>query len=121
MKYILLFITFTSLIHAAPARGGDRLYTQENGVVFSGQARGDEHLHWIESQDGEILKYNPTSKNYEMAEIKNDKLAPSGVKYKANIKKARSINLNKLQKEDLYELWQKKQKAHRLKMQGLKN
>ena len=116
MKYILILIGLISIIQAAPARNGDRVFKQENGVTFVGQAKGNQHLNWIESSDGEILKYNSATKNYELAEIKNDNLKPSGVKYEDGIKKSRSLKLVKLKNEDVYKLFSQKRKAHRLKM-----
>lgn len=118
MKYILIFAFLYSILQSAPARSGERTFEQENGVIFKGQARGDQHLHWIESEDGEILKYNPATKNYEIAKIQDENLVPSGIKYSAGIKKARSINMDRLQKEELFKLWSIKQQKHRLRMES---
>jgi len=124
MKYLLILTIFLSLLEAAPARGGERVFEQKNGVTFTGQARGNERLNWIESSDGEILKYNPATKNYELAEIKDNQLKASGIKYEDGIKKAKSLKNKKIKNEDLYNLWNQKEKIHRLKMttpRGQKN
>ena len=116
MKFVLSLLSLVLVLQSAPARGGDRIFKQENGVTFVGQARGNEHLNWIESSDGEILKYNPATKNYELAEIKNNNLKPSGIKYEDGIKRAKSLKSVKLHNKDVFKLWSQKQKAHRLKM-----
>ena len=119
MKQILIFLLLLSTLYSAPARGTQRVFEQEDGITFIGKAKGNQHLNWIESSDGEILKYNPTTKNYELAEIKDNSLAPSGVKYNSTTRKAQGIN--SLKKEDVYKLWETKQEIHRLKMKSPKH
>ncbi len=116
MKSIIILLIMMLSLQAAPARGGERVFKQNNGVTFTGQARGNQHLNWIESSDGEILKYNPATKNYELAEIKDNNLKPSGIKYEDGIKKAKSLKNIKLKNEDVYRLWHQKQEAHRLRV-----
>ncbi len=116
MKYIFILFTLVSVLFSAPARDGSRVYTQKNGEIFSGHPRGDEHLHWIESADGEILRYNPVTKNYELAEIRGNSLAPSGKKYISGVKRASSRNAHSLSTKSVLKLWRKKREANRLKM-----
>lgn len=116
MKYFILVTLLLSTLQSAPARNASKVLEQDNGVSFIGRPRGDEHLHWIESEDGEILKYNPTSKNYELAEIKDNTLAPSGKKYVKGLKKASVLNYNTLKSEEVNELWRQRREAHRLRM-----
>lgn len=116
MKYLVILISLISLLHSAPARSGDRVLKQSDGTSFIGQAKGDEHLNWLESSDGEILKYNANTKDYELAEIKNNTLKASGVRYRDGIKRASSLKNTKLKKEDIYKLWSQKKEANRLKM-----
>lgn len=116
MKYIIIITILLSTLHSAPARGGDRSFKQDDGLTFVGQAKGNQHLNWIESSDGEILKYNSITRNYELAEIKDNKLKASGIKYGDKTKKATSLKTTTLKKEDVYKLWETKQKAHRVKM-----
>ncbi len=116
MKYICILFALTTILFSAPARDSSRVFTQKNGVNFHGHPRGDEHLHWIESADGVILKYNPATKNYELAEIRDHILAPSGKKYISGVKRANSRDTHTLTKKSVLELWRKKREAHRLKM-----
>lgn len=116
MKYLLIITIILSVLQAAPARPGKRVFKQSDGTTFLGQAKGNQHLNWIESASGDILKYNSDTKNYELAEIKDNKLKASGLKYGDKTNKAMSLNTTKLNKEDVYILWSKKQQAHRLKM-----
>ena len=122
MKYLILITFLLSNLQSAPAFSKSRVLKQENGVTFIGQSRGDEYLHWIESEDGEILKYNPESKNYELAEIKDGYLKPSGKKYVSGLKqsnglrKSSGLNNSNLKSQELYKLWDKKREAHRLRM-----
>lgn len=116
MKYLLIITIILSALQAAPARPGERVFKQSDGSTFLGQAKGNQHLNWIQSKSGDILKYNSDTKNYELAEIKDDNLKASGIKYADSINKAKNLKTIKLNKEDLYILWSKKQQAHRLKM-----
>lgn len=121
MKYILFIALLFSYSQSAPAFSKSKVLQQENGVTFIGHPRGDEHLHWIQSDDGEILKYNPASKNYELAEIKDNSLKPSGRKYVSGLKKARTLNSTNLKDEDVLQLWKLKKEAHRLRMHPAKS
>ena len=116
MKYLLIITIILSALQAAPARPGERTFKQSDGTTFLGQAKGNQHLNWIESASGDILKYNSDTKNYEIAEIKDNQLKASGVKYGDNTAKAKGLNTTKLNKEDVYMLWSQKQQDHRLKM-----
>lgn len=110
---LLIFITY-SLLHGAPAFHKMRTFTNSDGTTFQARALGNQHLHWIQTQDGEILKYNQESKNFEYATIKDDSLKPSGTAYqKSNSKRARSLgHVNKILESDIYRLWVKKQTLH---------
>jgi len=110
MKYIILISLLISQLFSAPARGGVRDFIQADGSTFKASAKGNHHLNWIESVDGEILKYNQYTKNYEFAEIKNENLAPSGYKYiNKNAKQMQSNNVKKIDKSQVYKLWKKRQ------------
>jgi len=111
MKYILLITLLFSYTWSAPAFNKRDTFEQRDGMRFIGHPRGDE-----QSEDGEILKYNPSSKNYELAEIKDDKLRPSGKKYIDGLKKASRLNSSNLREEDVLKLWKKKIRDHRLRM-----
>jgi len=120
MKYILLITILISQLYSAPARGGIREFTQADGSTFKASAKGNQHLNWIESEDGEILKYNQKTKNYEIAEIKNENLSPSGQKYinpHANdTQRSQSLNIKRVDKNKVYELWRKRQTDSKAKL-----
>jgi len=109
MKLLLIPFVLTYAF-AAPAFNKEREFTQADGTKFTARAHGDHHLNWIETTDGELLRYNSQTKNFEYAEIKDDRLKASGQRYEKNsLKKAKSFkNTNKLLKDDVYELWRKK-------------
>ncbi|MEA2099068.1 MAG: hypothetical protein U9P72_02960 [Campylobacterota bacterium] len=117
MRFLLLFLLTFSYLYSAPAFSILRDFKQADGTAFKAQAQGNQHLNWIETQDGEILKYNNKSKNFEYANIKNSTLRASGVRFeKNNSKRLRSINrINKIDKKELYQLWAKKRKENRLR------
>ena len=111
MKHILIIALFTQLLLAAPAFQGKRTFTQPDGSLISYKNQGDEHLHWSESEDGEVIMYNKTTKQFEYAEIKDETLKPSGTRYKKvdpSSKHSRSNkasqHLYKDQLRDLYKL-----------------
>jgi hypothetical protein len=95
MKKILFLIVFLNFcLFGAPAFSVIKEFKQANGEVFYGIAKGNEFLNYIETLNGDILKYNPKTKNFEYAKILNDKLVPSGVKYP-------NENVKKISKKDL--------------------
>ncbi len=82
MRYIFLVLFFSSVLNAAPAMPFERSFSQNDGSRFKAHAVGDEYLHYIETKSGDILVYNPKTKNYEFATVKGSRLAPSGLPYK---------------------------------------
>ncbi len=112
MKYlILLSLTFATLF-CAPAYNAKKVCKQANGEEFICRANGNHHLNWIEDEDGEILKYNTKTKNFEYAVIKGIDLKASGVKYqKQNTKKSVSKakrEVQKVERKQLQELMRKR-------------
>ncbi len=79
--FFLLCIILLSTAYAVPAFSMPREYRQSDGTTFIATPRGDEFLHYLESQDKRILKYNNKSKEYDYATIRNERLAPSGIRY----------------------------------------
>ena len=111
MKPIFLsFILVTSLF-SAPAFQKMREFKNADGTTFKAKAQGNQYLNWIETADGEILKYNRESKNFEYAKIEGNFLKASGARYtKRDSKRARSLaHISKLKYKDIYELWRKRQ------------
>jgi len=121
MKIVLLVLLTMSQLLSAPAYSKTREFKNADGSTFIAKARGNQHLNWIETVDGEILKYNVETKNYEYAKIQDRSLKASGVKYENNNSiRARSIGrVNKIEKDELGELWQERQKEHHLKTKAL--
>ena len=112
MKILLIFLILIANLYSAPAYNKTREFKQADGTTFEAKAFGNQHLNWIQTSDGEILKYNSKNKNFEYATIKENRLTESGVRYeRGNSIRARSIGkVNKIDKEQLYKLWSKKQK-----------
>jgi hypothetical protein len=119
MRYtLILFLIATNLL-SAPAYNAKRVFTQSNGEEFMARASGNHHLNWIEDENGEILKYNQETKNYEYAVIKNKQLKASGNKYRKNNSKnnnsKKSISkeqrkVQKIQKKELRELMRERKR-----------
>jgi len=116
-KIVLLSLLTGSVLFSAPARNIERSFKSSDGSVFQARTFGNQHLNWIETKDGEILKYNRESKNFEYAKIKDSNLVASGAIYQHNnSKRARSLaHINKVDKKELYELWVKKRKEDSLR------
>ena len=112
MKFLIITLILATQIFAAPAFNKTRDFKQADGTTFKARALGNQHLNWIETEDGEVLKYNSKNKNFEYATIKNNRLRASGTRYEKNdSKRARATGqVNKLNKDELYKLWSKKQK-----------
>jgi hypothetical protein len=105
MKTILIAIFLLSQLNAAPAYPGKRQFQQPDGTTFTARQRGDEFLHWYETDEGEILLYNKKEKRFEYAEIKEKKLQPSGKAFgKEKVKKEHP----KVDRETLRRLWREK-------------
>lgn len=112
MKFLLIFSLLFTYILAAPAFNKERDFKQADGTTFKAKAFGNQHLNWIETQDGEVLKYNQETNNFEYAHIKDEKLRASGARYNKNdSKKARALKkVKKIDKDELYKLWNKRMK-----------
>ena len=112
MKYIILVLLSISILNAAPAFNKLREFKNSDGTSFMAKAKGNQHLNWIQTEDGEVLRYNQKSGNFEYAEIIDESLKPSGMKYeKNNSKRSRAkAHINKIKNEDIHKLWVEKQK-----------
>jgi len=113
MKYLLLFVLLSTYLFSAPAFNKTREFRQADGTSFVAKAKGDSYLNWIETMDGEILKYNSKSKNFEHAKINNSRLEASGEKYekKSSTRTSSSKRVNRLNIDDVYKLWQVKRRG----------
>ena len=115
MKILLIFLLFLTQIFAAPAYNKMRDFTQADGTTFKARGMGNQHLNWIETEDGEVLRYNQSSKNFEYATIKNNSLRASGTRYETNSSKraASRSQIDQVDKKNVYDLWsQKREEAH---------
>jgi hypothetical protein len=81
MKAIILILLSFIYLYSAPAFNIQREYKQADGTTFTAQPKGDEYLNYIQTSNGDILKYNEKTKNFEYATIKGDNLVPSGKIY----------------------------------------
>ncbi len=115
MKILFIILLTISYLISAPAFKKMREFKNSDGTVFMAQGQGNHHLNWIKTEDGEILKYNKESKDFEYAEIDTDTLKASGTRYeKNNSRRARSLGrVNKIDETQLYELLKKRQKQRR--------
>jgi hypothetical protein len=112
MKILILIFIVTSSLFCAPAFSKIRTFKNSDGKEFKAQAQGDQYLNWIYTEDGEILKYNQKSKDFEYAIIKDNLLQPSGVKYQKKSTKTKMANsFKKVDISKIYKLWQEKRKT----------
>lgn len=113
MKLFILLALLIPSLYGAPAFSTKRQYTQPDGTTFNARIRGDEYLHWIETDDEEIVLYNKAKKRFEYAIIKDDRLQPSGETLKAADGAKRAPRLHpKPSKKELQILWKEnRQKA----------
>jgi hypothetical protein len=81
MKTLLLLLLTFSALFSAPAYSHLREFKNADGSTFYAIAKGDHHLHWIETEGGDILKYNTQTRDFEYAKLEGKKLLPSGEKY----------------------------------------
>lgn len=108
MKSLILSLITFSLLLSAPAFHEKKVFELSNNDSFSGYLKGDEHLNWIESDEGDILVFNQQSHRYEYAIIKENNLVPSGVE------KAKGLHKRSLQhtsKYEVLELWKIKREC----------
>lgn len=114
MKYILIITILLTNLFSAPAYNAKRIFKQADGSEFTARANGNHHLNWIEDENGEILKYNHETKNFEYAIIEGTSLKPSGYRYQkptANKSISQSKReVEKIDKKQLGKLMQERKK-----------
>ena len=120
MRYFVLLSFIISLLLAAPAFHGKRTFTQPDGTVVEYRVHGDEHLHWNETENGDILLYSKKNNRLEFAEIRNGTLQPSGVPFSgADAAAARSASQQpRVTREEIAELHRKRRDEHLSKMKS---
>ncbi len=115
MKLLLITLFTFITLNAAPAFQGNRTFIQPDGSVVNYQNKGDEHLHWSETSEGEIIIFEQEKRRFEYAEIENGELKSSGEAYSKVHAKGRkyapnysSKRVTHQQLESLYILQRKK-------------
>lgn len=112
MKNIILIIILTILGYAIPAYNGDMEFKQKDGFTFFGNLKGDEYFSWVEDEQGNVIKYNNNSKNYEYAKLEDAngtiELVPSGLAVSDVSSSSRSSSAELIDKKTLSKIWQKK-------------
>ncbi|MCO4844967.1 MAG: hypothetical protein KC427_03005 [Sulfurovum sp.] len=125
MIKLILFVSMISWAYSVPAYKGAIKFKQNDGSSFSGKLKGDEWFNWVEDKQGDIIKYNKESKNYEYGMIKEINgtldLVPSSIKVGHKPKQSSNSgstlpSLLKIDKKTLEKIWkQKKEKALKYK------
>ncbi len=110
MKLLITFALLSQLIFAAPAFQGQRTFTQPDGSIITYRMQGDEYLHWLESENGEILLYSEKNRRLESATLKDNSLKASGIAYNKKSHPAQNIS-----KEELLKLHDERRKNRLLR------
>jgi len=119
MKFLLFLPLITSLLLAAPAFQGKRTFTQPDGTVVEYRVQGDEHLHWNETENGDILLYSKANGRLEFAEIKDGTLQPSGIPFSESATAAPSASQPpRVTREEIIELHNKRRDEDLSKMKS---
>lgn len=113
MRHMLIIFILSQLLLAAPAYSGKRTFTQPDGTVVTYRMQGDEHLHWLESKEGDILLKSEKNRRLEYAAIKEGKLKASGIAFSK-----KSVPLKRVSKNELRELHAIKQNKRLSKMKS---
>lgn len=125
MIKLILFVSMLTWAYSVPAFKGPIKFKQNDGSAFVGKLKGDEWFSWVEDKQGDIIKYNKESKNYEYGMIKEINgtldLVPSSIKVGHKPKQSSSPDstlptLLKIDKKTLEKIWkQKKEEALKYK------
>lgn len=125
MKKLIIFASLITFAFSVPAFEGPIEFKQNDGSTFKGKLKGDEWFNWIEDKEGDIIKYNKESKDYEYGTIQEKNgtldLIPSGIKVGNKPAKTESPDSNisdplKIDKALLEKIWkQKREKAYEYK------
>jgi len=113
MKHLLIIAFFSQLLLAAPAFHGKRTFTQPNGETIIYRLQGDEYLHWMEDENGNIMVLNKKNKRLESALIENNRLKASGIMITKKNRSAAKQTTPSITHKELFEL-QKKRRYERL-------
>lgn len=95
MQWLLMMSLMISLLYGAPAFNSEQRFDQPDGTTFKGKQRGDEYLHWIESDSGDIILFNKKSRRFEHAELVGDTLQANGDLFVHTEKKSSASGLHR--------------------------
>lgn len=118
MKSFMIILLTVSVLIAAPAYERKRNYVQPDGTSFKGTPKGDEYLNWIESENGDVVLYNKTTKQYEQATVGEEALQTSGRCYHPEKQRVKQASSRK-QAASLHALWLKKRQQRIQMRQGV--
>lgn len=113
---ILLF-TLSFSVMSGPAFKGLIDFKQPDGSTFQGSLKGDEWFSWIEDSQGNIVKYNNSTKRFEYSELSENNgefdLQHSGIAVQkpvqSNQKSTANINPKyHIDQNTLKQIWQTK-------------
>lgn len=107
MRYLLCLLTAAGLGWSAPAFPGGQTFTLPDGSSFTGRMQGDEFLHWIETEKGEMLLFSKERRRFEHARIEAGKFMPSGLPFVPGA----DSPLPQPDREELYRIWNAKRSA----------
>ncbi|MBW7475174.1 M6 family metalloprotease domain-containing protein [Paenibacillus oenotherae] len=77
---LLAMLAFAAAAMAMPAREEVQSFEQPTGQTFSGVLKGDEHLNWVETVNGEVLVRDDAN-YWNYAELVAQEVQPGGEKY----------------------------------------
>lgn len=107
-RFLILTTVLVTALSAAPAFERQKTFVQPDGFAFEGTLKGDEHLHWIETENGTVLVFNRVSKQYEHAYIADGALRPDGTAYGSHgLNQPRSRDGGTVTPAALRQLWTK--------------
>ena len=104
MRHLLISLIAAALAWSAPAFPGLQTFTQPDGTAFAGRAQGDEFLHWVETEKGEILLFSKERKRFEHARIESGALKPSGLPFVPG----EAVSVPAPERQELHRLWKSK-------------
>ncbi len=121
MKLLISLTLLTQLLIAAPAFQGKRTFTQPDGTVVIYHNRGDEYLHYSETEDGEILLFNKEHNRMEHVKVLDNRLRPSGEAYtdkpttKSSTRTQKTERIDKATLRELHDLRKSQRNMHKHK------
>jgi len=82
IRWLMIAAVSTLPLYAVSALSKPREYRTEAGTPFGGTPKGDEYLHWIETDEGGVVLYNKQTRRFEPARIREGRLEPAGEAYR---------------------------------------